>query len=75
MTNNRKFPILEECIFKYGISKKEIADLIGITGRALSNKLKGQSPITLREATDIKKTYFPDMEIEQLFATAQHEIK
>ena len=60
------FPELEKQILMRGIKKKEIADLLGITAHALSNKLTGQTVFTLPEVRRIG-ALFPDVSWEVLF--------
>ena len=64
------FPILTGEIAKRGIKKKAIAQSIGVCDKALNNKLTGRSPITLSEAQTINRTFFPDMDIDNLFQKA-----
>ena len=61
------YPILEAKITEYGIKKKDIANAIGITPRALSLKLTGKVKFSFDEALTIKQTFFPDISIEELF--------
>lgn len=67
MTN---FPILVGEIAKRGIKKKAIAQSIGICDKALNNKMNGRTPFTLPEAQTINRTFFPDMQIDDLFQEA-----
>ena len=62
------YPILEGKIAEKGISKKEIAETLGITPRAFSKKLKGETSFSLREGLMIYKL-FSDIPIEKLFCT------
>ena len=64
------YPILEAKITEYGIKKKDIANAIGITPRALSLKLTGKVKFSLDEALAIKQKFFPTVPIEKLF---EHE--
>lgn len=60
---------LEVGIFKLGISKKEIANSISIGYNSLLAKLSGKQPFKLDEAFAIKELYFPESNLEELFAT------
>lgn len=64
-----RYPNLAAEIAKRGIKKWAIAKRIGISPRALSNKLSGASPFTLEEAFAICRAFFPDVTIETLFST------
>ena len=61
------YPILESKIAEKGIAKKDIAQKLGITPRALSKKLKGETNFTLTEGLFIHKL-FADIQIEVLFS-------
>lgn len=61
------YPILESKIAEKGIAKKDIAQKLGITPRALSKKLKGETNFTLTEGLSIYKL-FADIQIEVLFS-------
>ena len=61
------YPILEAKITEHGIKKKDIANAIGITPRALSLKLTGKVKITFDEALAIKQKFFYDISLETLF--------
>lgn len=59
---------MEGKIAEKNIKKKDIAKVIGIVPRTLSDKLKGDSGFTWDEVRTIRDTFFPDIEIEKLFA-------
>ncbi len=67
MSKKPYYPILEAEIAKNGITKKEIAEAIGITPRAFSQKLTGKSDLRYSEIQCIRK-FFPDIPLEQLFS-------
>ena len=52
-----------------GIQKKEMAEAISITEKTLFNKIYGHTQFTAREMLAIKDTFFPDMDLEYLFAS------
>ena len=62
------YPELESCLAKKGILKKDIAELLGITQKGLSNKLNGKYCFTLDEAIAVREKWFSDIPIEVLFA-------
>lgn len=61
------YPNLTGEIAKRGIKRTTIAAAIGISPRALYNKLAGSVSFTLDEATTIKAIFFPDMDVNTLF--------
>lgn len=48
---------------------KGLSRALNCTERTARNKLSGITDITVNEAKKIISTYFPDMQIEYLFAT------
>lgn len=67
------YPTLEREIAGRGIKKKAIAESIGVCYRALNNKLSGRVPFTFPEVSAIKDRFFPDMQLESLFARAEQD--
>lgn len=67
MKRKAYFPMLEAEISKNGISKKYIADQIGISPRALSCKLAGKTDLWWKEIQVIQ-SIFPNVPAEQLFS-------
>lgn len=67
---NIEYPILAGEIAKRGIKKSAISSTIGISGRALYNKMEGKVPFTWPEVCKIRNTFFPDMDKDTLFARA-----
>lgn len=65
---NIAFPILAGEIARRGIKKSAMASALGISGRALYNKLSGEVPFTWPEVCGINERFFPDMSKESLFA-------
>mgnify|MGYP001648964786 FL=1 len=61
------FPTLEAELAKRGIAKKEIAQELGITPRALSCKLSGNTDLWWREILTIQ-SIFPDIPVDRLFS-------
>lgn len=68
------YPSLEAEIARRGIMKKKIAESLGISGRALSNKICGRSSFLWEEVRDIRNQFFPDIEIDKLFARAPDKL-
>lgn len=67
------YPKLEMEIFKARITKKSIADYLGITPKALNNKLKNRNHFTIDEAKKIQEHFFPEFTLEELFAVEQEK--
>lgn len=70
---NVAFPVLAGEIAKRGVKKCAIASSIGISGRALYNKMSGEVPFTWPEVCCINEQFFPDMSKEALFAQAERQ--
>lgn len=64
------YPVLVGEIAKRGLKKSSIAEEIGISYRALYNKLSGAVPFTWPETCAIQERFFPDMEKDDLFRRA-----
>ncbi len=62
------FPVLVSEIAKRKIKKKSVAHAAGISYKALYNKMNGLAPFTLDEALAVRKTFFPDISTDDLFA-------
>ncbi|MDA8442361.1 MAG: helix-turn-helix domain-containing protein [Peptococcaceae bacterium] len=52
---------------RQGLSNKDVAKAIGISDRALGNKINGASEPTRREMIDIKRILFNHLSIVYLF--------
>lgn len=66
------FPELEKQILMHGMRKKDIAEILHITAKGLSNKLTGIREFTLLEIEQIA-ALFPDMAWEALFERSKKE--
>lgn len=64
------FSNLKAEMARNNIKIKDIAECIGITRDTFSRKLRRSTPITLDEAYAIAKIFFPNHDIEYLFAEA-----
>lgn len=63
-----RFPVLEGKIAERGLLKKNIADTLNISQRALSNKLNGKNDFTWSEVVTMQETYFKDVSKEDLMS-------
>lgn len=61
------FPILEAEMVKHGIGEEALARHLGITERALRNKIAGKTDFWWNEVLSIHKI-FPDVEPKKLFS-------
>ncbi len=59
---------LEKVRKEKGISLVDIADVLKVRYQTVSDKIKGDSDFKFGEAVLIKNTFFPEYEIEFLFA-------
>lgn len=64
------YPILIGEMAKREIRKRDIAECIGVCDKALHNKLNRKAPFTWPEVVTIRRTFFPDMSADTLFAEA-----
>ncbi len=62
------YPTLAREIAGRGLKKKTIAESINVCNKSLNNKLSGRVPFTWQEVTTIRERFFPDMELDVLFA-------
>lgn len=62
------YPTLTGEIAKRGIKKNAIAKHLGISERALYNKLSGKVSFTWEEVLAINRCFFPDFDPTSLFA-------
>lgn len=65
---NVAYPVLAGEIAKRGIKKCAISDAIGVSYKALYNKMSGKVPFTWPEVCEIRNTFFPDMKKDVLFS-------
>lgn len=63
-----KYRALNGKITERGILRRDIAQSIGVSSRAFRNKMTGVAPFTWDEVTLIRRKYFPDCSLEQLFS-------
>ena len=69
------YPTLIGEIAKRGIKKSVIAKHVGISERALYNKLGGLVSFTWEEVLAINTRFFPDYDPASLFARAEQDSK
>lgn len=60
---------------KKGVSLVEIADLLGVRTATVSDKINGKFEFKFGEALKIKQKYFPEYEIEFLFAPDEVKVE
>lgn len=53
------------------VSLVDIADLLGVRYQTVRSKINGDSDFTFGETVVIKKTFFPEYELEYLFSEHQ----
>lgn len=61
---------LEAELARKGIKRADIAKVLGVTIGTVSEKLNTASKLKVVEAFKIRDTFFPDMDFDYLFATA-----
>ena len=70
---NIAFPNLAGEIAKRGIKKSAISSALGISGKALHNKMSGNTPFTWPEVCSINERFFPDKCKDELFTRVDKE--
>ena len=58
---------LEAEMTRKRISRRDIAELLGVTYRTIHSKFNGESEWTLSECLKIRGKFFPEMELDYLF--------
>lgn len=64
---------LEAELKRYNITRKQLADALGINVATMSNKLTRYGRLKLCEAIKIQSTFFPGMTIEYLFESVEKQ--
>ena len=54
-----------------GISRKDIAEFLGVTYRTIHSRFNGESEWTFSECVKVRNKYFPGMNLEQLFSVSE----
>ena len=62
------YPNLKAEMARYGIKTKDMAEIMGITGKSVSNKINHKTGLTLDEAIKIRDTFFPKIRLDDLFS-------
>jgi len=65
---NIHYPRLKEEMRIRNVSIGSIALMLGRNRDTISDKLAKKTEISLKEANDIKRVFFPDIDLEVLFA-------
>ncbi|MBO5099010.1 MAG: XRE family transcriptional regulator [Clostridia bacterium] len=60
---------LELEMIKANVNKRMIANALHIHENSVLNKFSGKTPFTIAEAFETKKQFFPDLDLDYLFAT------
>lgn len=68
-----RFPVLVGEMAKKEIKRKQMSELLGISEKALKNKLDGKTAFTWPEAYKIQNTFFPYIEIKRLLGAEDPE--
>lgn len=56
---------------KRNVTNEAIANLLGIHRNSVYNKINGESKFSIDEAIVIRKTFFPNFDIDTLFKTEE----
>lgn len=65
-----KYPRLKSEIVIRGIAQKEIARVLCLNEKTVSHKIQGKSAFTWPEVCKIQSKFFPDIDKDTLFASA-----
>lgn len=60
---------------RHNISRSKLADLINVTYGTITQKINGHNSFTIDEANLIKKTFFPSLSLDYLFAKGEENDK
>jgi transcriptional antiterminator len=67
------FPNLRSEMARTGVNNHQIAETLHISERAYRNKLNGITGFLLSEALVLRRTFFPELTIEELFKNDTQE--
>jgi antitoxin component HigA of HigAB toxin-antitoxin module len=62
------YPNLKAEMARYGIKTKDIAEVLGITSKSVTNKINHRTFFKVDEIIKIRNTYFPKISIDDLFS-------
>ena len=62
---------LEMEMKRRGISRKYIAEFLGLTYRTIHSRFNGEAEWTFSECVKVRNKYFPRMKLEQLFSVSE----
>lgn len=65
---------LEKARQKNGVTKVDLADLLGVKYQTITEKIEGNSSFKFEEALLIKRTYFPEYDLIYLFSKNEQPI-
>lgn len=65
---------LEKARKDNGVTKVDLADLIGVKYQTITEKIEGNSSFKFEEALIIKETYFPEYDLVYLFSKEEQPI-
>lgn len=68
MRNCIKYRNLRAEMARADIGLMDISSGLGMNRDTLARKLSGRSPLYLDEAISIQRTFFPDVDVENLFS-------
>lgn len=66
---------LEAEMKRSGVSRSNIADLLGVSYRTIHSRFNGESEWGYAECIKIRDAYFPDKSLDYLFETEDMEVK
>lgn len=66
---------LEAEMKRYGISRKDIAQLLGVSYSTVHSRFNGTSQWLYEECVAIQKEYFPNSELDYLFDVQNERIQ
>lgn len=62
------FPTLRAEMARHGIKNKDIAELLKLSRKSITNRLSGTQEFSNAEMRQIRDKFFPNMTIDELFS-------
>lgn len=62
---------LEKEMKQKGVSRKDVAELLGLTYRTIHSRFNGASDWTFPECVKVRNKYFPGKDLEWLFSVGE----